>query len=50
MQREEAEGSIRASSFCPSLISLALDEDKKSDIRDWLEQSEEIVGENVPQP
>ena len=32
-QLEEAEGSIRASSICPSLMSLTLEEDKNSEIR-----------------
>ena len=32
LQIEEAEGSIRASSICPSLMSLTLKEDKNSDI------------------
>ena len=33
LQIEEAEGSIRASSICPSLMSLTLEEDKNSDIK-----------------
>ena len=41
LQIEEAEGSIRASSICPSLMSLTLEEDKNSDIKSWLDQGVE---------
>ena len=41
LQLEEAEGSIRASSICPSLMSLTLEEDKNSDIKSWLDQGVE---------
>ena len=41
LQIKEAEGSIRASSICPSLMSLTLEEDKNSDIKSWLDQGVE---------
>ena len=41
LQIEDAEGSIRASSICPSLLSLTLEEDKTSDIKSWLDQGVE---------
>ena len=37
LQTEKAEGSIRASSICPSLMSLTLEEDKNSEIENWLD-------------
>ena len=39
LQIEEAEGSVRPSSLCPSLMSLSLKEDKDSDIKSWLNQA-----------
>ena len=50
LQIEEAEGSIRASSICPSLMSLTLEEDKNSDIRSWLERSDENNEKGFSQP
>ena len=50
MQIEEAEGSFRAPSICPSLMSLAVDEDKNSDIKSWLEQSDENFDKCFAQP
>ena len=41
LQIEEAEGSFRASSICPSLMSLTLEENKNSDIKSWLDQGVE---------
>ena len=38
LQIEEDEGSIRASSICPRLMSLTLEDDKNSDIRSRLDQ------------
>ena len=38
LQKEGAEGSIRASSICPSLMSLTLEEDKNSEIKSRLDQ------------
>ena len=49
LQTEEAEGSIHASSICPSLMSLTL-EDKNSDNRSWLEQSDENLEKGFSQP
>ena len=46
----EAEGSFRAPSICPSLMSLVLDEDKNSDIKSWLEQSDENFDKCFSQP
>ena len=37
LQIEEVEGSGRALSICPNLMSLTLEEDKNSEIRSWLE-------------
>ena len=50
LQIEEAEGSFRAPSICPSLMSLVLDEDKNSDIKSWLEQSDENFDKCFSQP
>ena len=50
LQIEEAEGSIRASSICPSLMSLTLEEDKNSDIKSWLDQGVEDVDKCFSQP
>ena len=50
LQIEEAEGSVRALSICPSLMSLALEEDKNSDIRSWLERSDENFEKCFSQP
>ena len=50
LQIEEAEGSIRASSICPSLMSLTLEEDKNSDIKSWLDQSVEDFNTCFSQP
>ena len=47
---EEAEGSFRAPSICTSLMSLALEEDKNSDIKSWLEQSDEKFDKCFFQP
>ena len=41
LQIEVAEASVRASSICPSLMSLTLEEDKNSHIRSWLEGGDE---------
>ena len=41
LQIQEAEGSNRASSICPSLMSLTLEEDKNSEIKSWLDQGVE---------
>ena len=46
----EAEGSFRAPSICPSLMSLVLDEDKNSDIKSWLEQNDENFDNCFSQP
>ena len=50
LQIEEAEGSFRAPSICPSLMSLVLDEDKNCDIKRWLEQSDENFDKCFSQP
>ena len=55
LQIEEAEASVRASSICPSLMSLnmkktQLEEDKNSDIRSWLERSDENFEKGFLQP
>ena len=50
LQIEEAEGSIRASSICPSLMSLTLEEDKNSDIKSWLDQGVEDFEKCFSQP
>ena len=50
LQIEEAEGSIRASSICPSLMSLTLEEDKNSDIKSWLDQGVEDLDKCFSQP
>ena len=50
LQIEEAEGSFRPHSICPSLMSLVLDEDKNSDIKSWLEQSDENFDKCFSQP
>ena len=50
LQIEEAEGSIRAPSICPSLMSLTLEEDKNSDIKSWLEQGVEDLDKGFSQP
>ena len=50
LQIEEAEGSVRALSICPSLMSLTLEEDKNSDIRSWLERSDENLEKGFSQP
>ena len=50
LQIEEAEGSVRAVSVCPSLMSLTLEEDKNSDIRSWLERSDENLEKGFSQP
>ena len=50
LQMEEAEGSIRASSICPSLMSLTLEEDKNSDIKSWLDQGVEDFNTRFSQP
>ena len=50
LQIEEAEGSFRAPSICPSLMSRVLDEDKNSDIKSWLEQSDENFDKCFSQP
>ena len=41
LQTAEAEGSFRASSICLSLMSLTLEENKNSDIKNWLDQGVE---------
>ena len=50
LQIEEAEGSVRASSICPSLMSLTLEEDKNSDIKSWLNQGVEDFDKCFSQP
>ena len=50
LQIEEAEGSICASSICPSLMSLSLEEDKNSDIKSWLDQGVEDFDKCFSQP
>ena len=50
LQIEKAEGSIRASSICPSLMSLTLEEDKISDIKSWLDQGVEDFNPRFSQP
>ena len=50
LQIEEAEGSFRASSICPSLMSLTLEEDKNSDIKSWLDQGVEGLYKCFSQP
>ena len=50
LQIEEAEGSVRALSICPSLMALTLEEDKNSDIRSWLERSGENLEKGFSQP
>ena len=50
LQIEEAEGSFRASSICPSLMSLTLEEDKNSDIKSWLDQGVEGLDKCFSQP
>ena len=50
LQIEGAEGSIRASSICPSLMSLTLEEDKNSDIKSWLDQGVEDFDTCFSQP
>ena len=50
LQIEEAEGSVRAVSICPSLMSLTLGEDKNSDIRSWLKRSDENLEKGFSQP
>ena len=47
---EEAEESVRASSICPSLMSLTLEEDKNSDIKSWLDQGVEDFDKCFSQP
>ena len=41
LQIKEAEGSIRGSSICPSLMSLTLEADKNGDIKSWIDQGVE---------
>ena len=50
LQIKEAEGSIRASSICPSLMSFTLEEDKNSDIKSWLDQGVEDLDKCFSQP
>ena len=50
LQTEEAEVSIRASSICPSLMSLTLEEDKNSDIKSWFDQGVEDLDKCFSQP
>ena len=50
LQIEEAEGSVLAVSICSSLMSLTLGEDKNSDIRSWLERSDENLEKGFSQP
>ena len=50
LQIEEAEESFRVLSFCPSLMSLSLDEHKNSDINCWLEQGVENFDKCFSQP
>ena len=50
LQIEEAEGSIRASSICPIMMSLTLEEDENSDIKSWLEQGVEHLDKRFSQP
>ena len=50
LQIEEAEGSVRALSICPSLMSLTLEKVKNSDIRSWLERSDENLETGFSQP
>ena len=38
----DAEGLFRFSSFCPSSMALALDEDKNSDVKSLLPQGDDI--------
>ena len=50
LQIEEAMASVRASSICPSLMSLTLEEDKNSEIRSWSERSDENFEKGFLQP
>ena len=50
LQIEEAKRSFCAPSICPSLISLAFDEDKNKDIKSWLEQNDENFAKGFSQP
>ena len=50
LQLEEAEGSIRASSYCPNLMSLSLEEHKNSEIKNWLDQGFEDFDKCFSQP
>ena len=50
LQIEEAEGCSRAPSIFPSLMSLVLEEDKNSDIKSWLEQSDQNFDKCFSQP
>ena len=45
LQIEEVEGSIRASSICPFMMSLTLEEDKNSEIKSWLDHAVEDLDE-----
>ena len=47
---EEAEGTIRVSSICPSLMSFILKEDKNSEIKSWLDQGIEDFDKCFSQP
>ena len=49
LQIGEAEGSIRASSICPTLMSLTPEEDKNSDIKSWLDQGVEDLDKGFSQ-
>ena len=50
LQIEEAEGSVRASSLCPSLMSLTLKEYKNVEIKSWLDQGFEDFDKCFSQP
>ena len=50
LQIEEANGSIRATSLCPRLMSLTLEDDKNSDIKSLLDQGVEELYKCFSQP
>ena len=43
LQIEEAEGSGHGSTISPSLMSLSIDEDKHSSVKNWLDQNSDVM-------
>ena len=43
LQTQEAESSRAGSAISPSLMSLAIDEDKNSDIKSWLDENSVVL-------